>query len=194
VNRFEIELKEWQRLFLTSDTHFGHANIIKYCGRPFASADEMDAALIRNWNAVVGVDDVVVHLGDFAFKTRRKVEDILAQLNGHVYLVLGNHDSVGHMSRVTRFRGVFCGEPMKDYIILRVNDSDWACLTHYPLAGNNPAYLHLLPIFFGHIHTSAIKKIEDGPHNVLGTYDVGVDNNDFTPVEFDVARRKAWRE
>ena len=56
--------------FFTSDHHFGHRRIIDYCGRPYAHVDEMDEALIANWNARVGHSDVVYHLGDFTLKTR----------------------------------------------------------------------------------------------------------------------------
>ena len=52
--------------FVTGDTHFGHRRINELAGRPFATVEEMDAELFRRWNAVVGVDDVVLHLGDLA--------------------------------------------------------------------------------------------------------------------------------
>ena len=52
--------------FFTSDTHFGHNNIIEYCKRPYTSVEEMDAALEKNWNEVVKPDDLVYHLGDLA--------------------------------------------------------------------------------------------------------------------------------
>ena len=55
------------KVFFTSDTHFYHANIINFCKRPFANVETMNEALIENWNAVVGVDDIVFHLGDFCF-------------------------------------------------------------------------------------------------------------------------------
>ena len=55
------------KVFFTSDTHFNHANIIKFCERPFGSIEEMNEALIANWNRVVGKDDIVFHLGDFCF-------------------------------------------------------------------------------------------------------------------------------
>jgi calcineurin-like phosphoesterase family protein len=54
------------KVFFTSDTHFNHANIISYCSRPFSSADEMNREIIARWNAVVGPEDTVYHLGDFA--------------------------------------------------------------------------------------------------------------------------------
>lgn len=78
------------RIFLTSDTHLSHGNIIDYCNRPFASAEEMDEALIANWNDAVRPDDHVWHLGDVAM--RRTALQLIRRLNGHKRLVLGNHD------------------------------------------------------------------------------------------------------
>ena len=52
------------KVFFTSDTHFGHNNIIKYSGRPFKDANHMDEMLIKNWNATVSENDEVYHLGD----------------------------------------------------------------------------------------------------------------------------------
>ena len=60
------------QIFFTADTHFGHANIIKYCHRPFATVEEMDDALVRNWNAVVSPDATVFHLGDFALDSKER--------------------------------------------------------------------------------------------------------------------------
>lgn len=56
-----------ENLFFTSDTHFFHEGIIKFCNRPFASVEEMNEAMIRNWNEVVHEKGTVFHLGDFAF-------------------------------------------------------------------------------------------------------------------------------
>jgi calcineurin-like phosphoesterase family protein len=83
-----------QTLFFTSDTHFGHANVIKYSKRPFGNVNEMNEALIEKWNARVKPNDIVWHLGDFAFLPAVKAENILCRLNGKKRLILGNHDSV----------------------------------------------------------------------------------------------------
>src|SRR5258708_12137402 len=80
-------------VYFTSDTHFGHANIIRYCDRPFATVEEMDEAMIANWNAVVGRGDDVWHLGDFGWsRDATRIRSIFHQLNGRKRLVIGNHD------------------------------------------------------------------------------------------------------
>lgn len=78
--------------YFISDTHFGHANVIQYSNRPFVDVQDMDAAMIDRWNSVVKKDDNVYHLGDFAFSSEARIEEILKQLNGKKYLIFGNHD------------------------------------------------------------------------------------------------------
>lgn len=78
-------------IYFTSDPHYGHANVIKYCSRPFASVDEMTRVLITNWNKVVTPEDIVYCLGDFSLSTR-PAEAITQKLNGIKYLIPGNHD------------------------------------------------------------------------------------------------------
>jgi calcineurin-like phosphoesterase family protein len=83
-------------VFITADTHFGHANIIRFCDRPFFSVGEMNEALIKNWNDTVKPDDQVFHLGDFAFRrsgiSEKEIIEWRRRLNGKISLVLGNHD------------------------------------------------------------------------------------------------------
>lgn len=80
------------RIFFTSDTHFNHARIIELSKRPFASIPEMNEALVRKWNEVVGVDDTVYHLGDFAMGPKVEHKSFFDQLKGRKALVRGNHD------------------------------------------------------------------------------------------------------
>lgn len=56
------------KVYFTSDTHFYHSNIIDFCKRPFKNVEDMNETLIENWNRVVGQDDIVFHLGDFAWE------------------------------------------------------------------------------------------------------------------------------
>lgn len=80
-------------VFFTSDLHFGHARICEFSGRPFDSVEEMDEALILNWNTVVThVDDIVWVLGDYALGDRARGLGYLSRLNGRKMLVSGNHD------------------------------------------------------------------------------------------------------
>lgn len=78
--------------WFTSDTHFWHGNIIRYCHRPFASNEEQTEVLVANWNSCVQPGDMVVHGGDFAFAPKAKVEELIDRLNGQIHLTYGNHD------------------------------------------------------------------------------------------------------
>lgn len=81
------------KLWFTSDTHFNHANIIKYCSRPFADVEAMNAEMIHRWNDRVQPEDVVLHMGDFALGKAEAMPPIFGQLNGYKHLIRGNHDS-----------------------------------------------------------------------------------------------------
>jgi calcineurin-like phosphoesterase family protein len=81
--------------FFTSDTHFGHRNVIKYDNRPFVSVEEHDNTIIDNWNRVVGKKDEVYHLGDFTMGGKAKALYYLGRLNGKIHLIRGNHDDSG---------------------------------------------------------------------------------------------------
>lgn len=78
--------------WFTSDTHFWHANVIEFCKRPFSSVEEMNEALIQNWKYLVRPEDHVYVLGDFAMTGPTKIEPIMKRLNGHKFLIRGNHD------------------------------------------------------------------------------------------------------
>ncbi|SUO95853.1 metallophosphoesterase family protein [Suttonella ornithocola] len=80
------------QIFFTSDTHFFHRNIIKYCHRPFISPDEMNQAMVTIWNRQVKKTDRVYHLGDVSFGGLSETFQLLAQLNGEICLISGNHD------------------------------------------------------------------------------------------------------
>ena len=82
-------------IYVISDTHFGHKNIIEYCNRPFKSVEEMDLHMITQWNKTVTDNDIIIHLGDFAFGTSEEIRNYASQLNGKKILVQGNHDRKG---------------------------------------------------------------------------------------------------
>lgn len=79
--------------YWTSDFHFGHANIINYCNRPFDNVRQMDEYLVDNWNATVQPEDEVCFLGDFAMGKLVETLPFASLLNGYKILIPGNHDS-----------------------------------------------------------------------------------------------------
>src|SRR5689334_23197983 len=111
-------------LFFTSDTHFGHGGALGFYKRPFASVAEMDRAMVGRWNAVVGPEDEVWHLGDFAIKPRPgRVDELLASMHGRKHLVAGNNDP-----EATRRAAGWAS--VADYAELRVDDT-LIVLCHY---------------------------------------------------------------
>jgi calcineurin-like phosphoesterase family protein len=79
--------------YFIADPHFDHENIVKYCGRPFKDAAEMNALIIDNWNRVVTPKDRVFVLGDFSFGNKDMIAKVIGMLNGNKILVKGNHDN-----------------------------------------------------------------------------------------------------
>jgi len=77
--------------WFTSDHHFYHNNVVRYCNRPYKTVEEMNADLVKRWNDKVAPDDIVYHLGDFSMAFR-PVELFTQHLNGIKYLIAGNHD------------------------------------------------------------------------------------------------------
>jgi len=86
------------KIFICSDTHFCHKNILIYeaTNRPFKDRDEMNEAMIQRWNEKVSKRDLVLHLGDFSFGNKSRIKDIVSRLNGRIWLLMGNHDREQH--------------------------------------------------------------------------------------------------
>ncbi len=172
------------KVFFTSDTHFNHTNIIKFCNRPFKNVDEMNEALIANWNKVVSTDDFVFHLGDFCLGGAGEWTKVLDRLNGKIYLIVGNHDLKNLRQGFThRFEKVV----MQMHIEV---GNQKIYLNHCPFLCYGGAYANTWQLF-GHVHTSKSNTGKDnGRLRFLFPmqYDVGVDNNNFTPVSFAEVR------
>lgn len=142
-----------EKTWFISDTHFFHANIIKYCNRPFASVEEMNEKLIENWNNVVGKDDLVWHLGDFVFGKDKigRSKEILSRLNGKVNLVLGNHDLQGHDSIKQYYDAGFNRVYDKPVLI-----NNFFILSHEPIqwVKDGDPYASI----YGHVHDMEVYK------------------------------------
>jgi len=172
--------------FFTSDSHFGHAAILRHCARPFDDVEAMDAALTAAWNQRVGDDDEVYHLGDFTLKSRGFARRIFAGLRGRIRVLgLPWHRDRGWVPKragPSDLRGA-SGHPVEilpPLCVLKLRDGDrrrLITLSHYPLAewgaGHHGAW-HL----HGHSH---------GGHSGPGAkLDVGVDCcPGFAPVALE---------
>ncbi|MFF9550815.1 metallophosphoesterase [Methylobacterium fujisawaense] len=131
------------RVLWTADTHFGHAGAIAHSGRPFASADEMDRLMAEAWNATVGANDTVIHLGDFAMGLKGEhLEKMFASLKGRKILVAGNHD------RAATF--ALGWESIHERVTVVTSAHRIVC-DHYPLRSWDRAY-HGSLHFHGHVH------------------------------------------
>ena len=134
------------KIFLTSDTHFNHGNIIKYCNRPYANVENMNEAMIESWNRFVGKDDIVYHLGDFAMGSKDEIERLVARLNGRIKLVKGNHDNY----KPAVYRNLGFAEVYDKPIII---ENFWI-LSHAPIEGMVGKNIPFCNIY-GHVHDDA---------------------------------------
>lgn len=187
------------RYWITSDTHFGHEAIIDFCDRPFKTVEEMDEALIKNWNDRVGVNDFVLHLGDFAFV--RKLQDFdkyFYPLNGRIILVRGNHDR--YTKKMQERYNIFYEYHHSGQYQFKLNKQKYF-LNHYPMISWDKSF-HGAVHFFGHVHsqngfTFNSDVDQDHPDRMrpflcqANSYDCGVDNNNYQPILLEDAVKKA---
>ena len=132
--------------FYISDLHFGHANVIKFDKRPFATIEEMDTALIRNWNEAVRKKDNIYILGDFCWGKSEQWVELLSQLRGNKYLIAGNHDIKNPSSTVRRYF-----QDWKDY--KEIDDKGRrVILCHYPIPFYKSDYSESTFMLHGHVH------------------------------------------
>jgi len=153
-----------QKIWITSDHHFNHTNIIKYCSRPFNSVEEMNEYMIKKWNEKVIPGDIVIHLGDFAFK--HSSEHFKKRLNGTIILVMGNHDSEDMEEQ---------GFILVKEDILQINN---LLFTHRPLLPEEipQGFLNI----HGHVHQ------RDSFHGI----NVCVERTNYVPIELNEILRR----
>jgi calcineurin-like phosphoesterase family protein len=172
------------KTFVTSDTHFNHVNILKYCpNRGHASVEEMNADMIRVWNEVVGVEDTVYFIGDFAMGKKEYHIDFLNALNGTIRIVPGNHDYYikklhkkgglpPHVEMLPPIYNLSHGG--KQFVLCHFPIAEWEAMTGHSSDGRTGA-IH----YHGHVHG------ENGAVTGPDRYDIGWDVYG-KPVEFHV--------
>jgi len=177
-------------MFLISDTHFFHNNIIKYSDRPFKNDKEMNNFMIESWNSNVGKNDKVIHLGDLAigwdktFKTKRDCyKDLVSKLNGYKILVRGNHD------RETKSFYLDLGfSEVYDYYVY-----DNTLFIHYPLKIERnfmkPELISFIEFMKNYVKINKLRKIIHGhTHNrnpkLKNHYNVSVEMIGYKPIHY----------
>jgi len=178
---------EAEHIFFSADDHWWHEGVISYSARPFANVEEMNAALIKNWNDKVGMHDLVFVLGDMVFGGTTKWKEILEQLHGNIVLVMGNHDFINYKNNLGPYF-----EAVVQQLYLNI-DGRSVYLNHYPFLCYGGSYRKIdknaVYQLHGHVHSGPNCDIgRDLPRLVNCfpyQYDVGVDNNNYTPVSWN---------
>lgn len=162
------------KTWIISDTHFFHHNILKFTdaqgkrfrGDLFKDMSDMNETMIRNWNSVVGPDDIVWHLGDVFFGDPHDAANILVRLNGHKNLILGNHDDPKCNVLQKFFKKIKLIHSFRDLGVV---------MTHMPLHAQQMTEKGWIKInLHGHIHQN---NSPPGPYK-----NMSVEKIDYTPV------------
>lgn len=165
-----------ENIWFTSDSHFGHTKILEYCSRPFKTIEEMDEILIENWNKKVKKNDKIFVLGDFALCGKDKIIEIGQRLNGYKILLWGNHE---HASLKTYFEAGFKLIYKSPFLY----DEQFIC-SHIPRFNCKYPNIH------GHIHQKNIIELENFSGDSSMFFNVGVDMNNFYPVNYENIKKK----
>lgn len=185
----EIDPNSYNKVFVISDTHFGHKNILDFENRrermilsDNATIEDHDIELIERWNNAVNKNDLVYILGDFSFGNYDETSEILKKLNGDKVLVEGNHDII-YLQNKKFDKSIYKEIVSYKEIIYKGRG---IVLCHYPIQHfkhqdkDINGYVHL----FGHIHSTNTEIPKR-------SYNVGADVNNYTPVLLDIAVERA---
>lgn len=185
---YDFSMLPNNKIWFTSDSHFGHKNVIKYCERPFDSIEEMDEILIDRWNMVIDHDDLIICCGDFSLTNPKSTNEILNKLNGDKVLIKGNHEKSILSNKLNR--DMFNGG-IYDLLNITVIDDEVEygfqdiILCHYPMLSWNKSHRGSWQLF-GHVHGMLDNDIKLSPNQI----DVGVDSNDFRPISYQEVKEK----
>lgn len=185
----EILHEDRQNIFFTSDLHLNHERVIEYCNRPFSNVIEMNRTIVDNWNKVVDTGDIVFVLGDFSFGNQKTWLYFIEQLEGFIYLIKGNHDK-SIPKENTNLNNKF--KWIDGFLNTRIIDTEFdgneqrVTLCHYPMLSWYHSHKGAWQLF-GHIHSNDYNKLLHTKESPFKTsqYDVGIDNNNFTPVHWN---------
>jgi calcineurin-like phosphoesterase family protein len=156
------DFKPDENTWLIADTHFFHVNIGLYCNRP----DGWQDLIVENWNRFIQRGEIVFHLGDLALGKKENTVALMAQLNGKIYLIRGNHD---HFSKA--FYASLGVTLVKDPYTMMHSSGQRLIFSHRPIAPLEPGVLNL----HGHIHNNPSPDV--GPRHI----NLSVEVRDYRP-------------
>lgn len=199
----KITLNKGQQLYFTSDCHYSHVNLCSGTSqwnssrpgqvRDFKTLSLMNDTIVNNINNMVGEDDILFCLGDFAFGGIENIVEFRRRINcQNVYLIFGNHDEKVIDDKEIPFELVgyelylqdlfiWCGHYCElEVIYPQVNKATKMerynfVLSHFPFASWNKMGKGMMHLF-GHLHLPKSKKLQQGK-----SLDVGIDGNDYKP-------------
>jgi len=182
-------------IWFTADLHFNHVGVIKYCNRPWSTVEDMNEGLIHKWNSVVKQQDTVYVVGDFAFRGKANIEDILSRLKGKKHLIEGNHDRQNRLK--ANEKALF--ESISQYIEITIQDSDAIkgrrriTLCHYAMMTWRERNIGSF-MLHGHSHGNFKNEVFCPlcGENVIGDcyrLDVGVDCHNYFPVSYEKVKK-----
>jgi calcineurin-like phosphoesterase family protein len=155
-------------IWIISDQHFNHKNIINLCDRPFSDVDNMNDQLIKNFNYWVKKDDITYHLGDFALGKKEQIKEFIKALNGRHFIILGNHDRY----KTTEYINLGFEWASRFPIIF----NKFYILSHEPIyLEGNSVYVNL----HGHTHKNDYDSLMPNYYNCC------VERHEYLPISFD---------
>ena len=169
-------------IWVTSDSHFNHNKEFIYAARGFQTIEEMNEAIIENWNKMIKSDDIVYHLGDVMLGADLQSGlDLVRRLNGHKYLAYGNHDT---QNRLCTFVEARLFEDIKMGYRIKGPGKRSYITTHYPTITANGLESPVIGLY-GHSHQSTNFFIDAAGAIRPYMYHVGVDSHNCIPVNIE---------
>lgn len=159
-----------EKIWMWSDQHFGHNNIIRYSERPYDNTDEMTETLVKNYQECIKENDVCIWGGDIAFMSTNKANEILDQCPGYKILIIGNHDFERRKKCLKKYR------VDEVHLVLNISYKELdLAFTHYPVKMNESMInVH------GHIHNNTDGEFSDSLMNI----NISVEVLDYKPLNF----------
>lgn len=169
-------------IWFTSDTHFCHNQGFLYEPRGFTNVNDMNEAIIENWNKLVKPHDIVYHLGDTMLNDNEKGIECFKRLNGEIFLIWGNHDTENRTNALFEA----CLHKMMGgwYAFTIKHGKQSIYLSHYPTLTANYDDKHFnrhVINLHGHTHQRTNWLHTENPF----MYHVGLDSHNNTPVHID---------